>query len=101
MNDQNAGVTCSQCGAFHEGVTHKKRCCGDFIDDHELLKESIKRLGGDGLIYLGECVCGIDDLAPCGYVNLYECVIGFAGKTDADDGITLYTTKAEAERSKS
>ena len=44
-------------------------------DVRSLLQIAIKAIGGDGLCNPdSECGCGTDDLAPCGCINLSECV---------------------------
>jgi hypothetical protein len=40
----------------------------------QILREMLKEIGADGLCNpIEECGCPIDDLAPCGCINLDEC----------------------------
>lgn len=50
------------------------------IEEHrgketQLITDYIKSVGGDGLVCIGECGCGLDGLIPCGLESdeLNEC----------------------------
>jgi hypothetical protein len=45
----------------------------------EFLAKKLKEEGFDGLCNPDvECGCSIDDIAPCGYVNLDECIPAYS-----------------------
>ena len=51
----------------------------------ELLQTALREMGADGLVNPGEeCGCGINDLAPCGCLNLGECQAAKKIKSEPD-----------------
>ena len=58
----------------------------------QILIAQLTALGGGGLCYPAlECGCGLDDLAPCGYIDIDRCKPAKKG----DDG--LYYVMEEKE----
>ncbi|MCK9570807.1 hypothetical protein M0R72_17795 [Candidatus Pacearchaeota archaeon] len=54
-----------------------------------MLKAKLAELGANGLVNPGEeCGCGTDDIAPCGSLNMSECVAAkWVPKSEADPEI--------------
>lgn len=47
----------------------------------EILKLQIYEMGGDGLCFpFMECGCGLDDIAPCGCLDIDECEVAKKGE---------------------
>lgn len=64
----------------------------------EIIKKYLKDNGYDGLVStFGDCGCSVDDLEPCGCINIDECVPAFLKKCETCDNPSCYGQGVDEE----